>query len=128
MTREMYLDGYHSIWAIDYSKVVIEQLKKRDKDLQGIQCSGWQGCTRIDSVMDCFDISFPSESFDVVIDKSMLDTFLCSEATCNSIPSYFNGVKKVLKPGGVFLVASFNSPDMVSASVRFDGRSVQCSL
>ena len=124
----MYIDGYHSLCAIDYSKVVIQQLKKRDGDLPGIKCSNDGSRLLIDSVMDCFDITFPSESYNVVIDKSMLDTFLCSEETCNNIPSYLNGVRRVLKPGGVLLVASFNSPDMVIATILFDCRSAQCSL
>ena len=122
----MYLDGYHSLSAIDYSKVVIQQLIKRDKDLPGIKCTNGGNRLLIDSVMDCFDITFPSESFDVVIDKSMLDTFLCSETTCNNIPSYLNGVRNVLKPGGVLLVASFNSPDMVIVPILFECRSVLC--
>ena len=72
--------------------------------------------------MDCFNITFPSESFSVVIDKSMLDTFLCSEASCNNIPRYLSGVTRVLKPGGFFLIASFNSPEMVLTSILFDCR------
>ena len=78
------------------------------------------------SVQNMFRLPYADESFDVVIDKSMLDTFLCSEATCNSIPSYLNGVRNVLKPGGVMLVASFNSPDMVIVPILVECRSVPC--
>ena len=39
ITRDMYLDGYHSLCAIDYSKVVIDQLIKRDANLAGIKCT-----------------------------------------------------------------------------------------
>ena len=63
--------------------------------------------------MDCFDITFDSESFDAVIDKSTLDTFLCSEEMFEKIPQYLQGVHRVLKPGGSFLVISFNPPEAV---------------
>lgn len=64
-------------------------------------------------MMDCFDMTFDSESFHTVIDKSTLDTFLCSEEMFDKIPQYLHGVHRVLKPGGYFLVVSFNPPEAV---------------
>ena len=63
--------------------------------------------------MDCFDLSFDDNTFDSVIDKSTLDTFLCSEEMFANIPRYLEGVNRVLKPGGSFLIVSFNPPDAV---------------
>ena len=63
--------------------------------------------------MDCFDLTFDKSSFDSVIDKSTLDTFLCSEEMFANIPRYFEGIHHVLKPGGYFLIVSFNPPDTV---------------
>lgn len=58
-------------------------------------------------------MTYPADSFDAVIDKSTLDTFLCSEEMLEQIPLYLKGVSKVLKAGGVFIVISFNEPDVV---------------
>lgn len=63
--------------------------------------------------MDCFDLSFGDNTFDSVIDKSTLDTFLCSEEMFANIPRYLEGVHRVLKPDGSFLIVSFNPPDAV---------------
>ena len=38
MCRDMYLDGYHSITAFDYSQPVIDKCKDRDKELQNLKC------------------------------------------------------------------------------------------
>ena len=67
----------------------------------------------VDQVMDCFQMTFPPASFDSVIDKSTLDTFFCSETLLEQIPQYLDGVTKVLKHGGTFLVISFNEPEVV---------------
>ena len=63
--------------------------------------------------MDCFNMTFPDSTFDVAIDKSNLDTFLCSEELFNKIPSYLDGIARVLKENGTFLVLSFNPPETV---------------
>ena len=66
--------------------------------------------------MDCFQMTFPPASFDSVIDKSTIDTFFCSETLLDKIPQYLDGVAKVLKQGGYFLIISFNEPEVVSPS------------
>ncbi|KAK8806140.1 hypothetical protein WA171_007225, partial [Blastocystis sp. BT1] len=101
ITRDMYEDGYHNLTAIDISDVVIQQMKERDKDYPLIQYT----------IMDCFNLSFPTDSFDVVIDKSTIDTFLCSEELLEQIPLYLQGICRVLKEGGTLIVISFNEPD-----------------
>lgn len=58
-------------------------------------------------------MTFPPSSFDSVIDKSTMDTFFCSETLLDKIPQYLNGVAKVLKKGGHFLIVSFNEPEVV---------------
>ena len=103
LTRDMYTDGYHSITAIDISDVVIQKNRKRDRDIPLIRYE----------VMDCFNMTFPDSTFDVAIDKSTLDTFLCSEELFNKIPSYLDGIARVLKENGTFLVLSFNPPETV---------------
>ena len=109
----MYEDGYHNLTAIDISDVVIQQMKERDKDYPLIRCSSDLIHLRVDTIMDCFNLSFPTDSFDVVIDKSTIDTFLCSEELFEQIPLYLQGICRVLKEGGTLIVISFNEPDVV---------------
>ena len=59
-------------------------------------------------------MTYPSSSFNTVIDKSTLDTFLCSEELFDKIVDYFEGVWKVLKDGGYFMIISISPPEAVS--------------
>ena len=66
----------------------------------------------VDEVMDCFNLSYPDGTFNVILDKSTLDTFLCSEEMFDRIPQYLEGVSRTLAKGGVFMVISFNEPNV----------------
>ena len=69
LSEDMYDDGYHNIYNIDISSVVISQMSDRNKD-------------RVDmkyEVMDCTDMKYPDNYFDVVIDKSTIDALLCGD-------------------------------------------------
>jgi EEF1A lysine methyltransferase 4 len=50
---------------IDISSVVINQQKAKYPHLTWLQ-------------MDVLEMTFPNESFDAVVDKSLIDTLLCS--------------------------------------------------
>jgi len=65
----MYRDGYHSITNIDYSPVVIENMKNRSSEAQNMH---WM-------VMDVKDLVFDAGQFDVVIEKATLDALLVNE-------------------------------------------------
>ena len=69
LSEAMYRDGYHSITNIDYSPVVIENMKNRSPEARNMQ---WL-------VMDIKDLKFEAGQFDVIIDKSTLDAFMCGE-------------------------------------------------
>ena len=56
---------------------------------------------------------YTPSSFDCVIDKSTLDTFLCSEELFNHIPDYLEGILQVLKQNGYLLLISINPPEAV---------------
>lgn len=58
-------------------------------------------------------MTYPPSSFDVVIDKSTLDTFLCSEDLFNRIPEYLSGIANVLKQNGKLMLISINPPEAV---------------
>merc|ERR1711924_262985 len=49
--------------------------------------------------------------FDLVIDKSVLDTFACSDNAPQTIATYFKEVIRVLRPGGIYFCVSYGQPD-----------------
>ena len=67
---DLYNDGFRNIVNIDYSSVVISNMQKRCKALEGVE---W-------IVMDAMDMSaFLPSSFDVVLEKGTLDALLVAE-------------------------------------------------
>ena len=70
MTEQMYDDGYHQITNIDISKTCIKNMSLRNqKSRPGLK---WE-------VMDVRNLSYPDETFDVIIDKCTIDAILCSK-------------------------------------------------
>lgn len=59
-------------------------------------------------------MKYPPSSFDVVIDKSTLDTFLCSEELFDKITNYLDGIHTILKREGRFMIISINPPEAVT--------------
>lgn len=66
MSEDMYNDGYKNIVNIDYSPVVIENMKKKCQNLVEME---WQ-------VMDITNLQYSAESFDVIIEKGTLDALM----------------------------------------------------
>lgn len=69
LSEEMYKDGYRNIVNIDFSPVVIENMKRKCKDLVEME---WM-------VMDIMSMTFSTSSFDVVIEKATLDALMVGE-------------------------------------------------
>eukprot|EP00746_Dinoflagellata_sp_MGD_P020808 gnl/MRDRNA2_/MRDRNA2_14848_c0_seq1.p1 gnl/MRDRNA2_/MRDRNA2_14848_c0~~gnl/MRDRNA2_/MRDRNA2_14848_c0_seq1.p1 ORF type:complete len:423 (+),score=53.00 gnl/MRDRNA2_/MRDRNA2_14848_c0_seq1:115-1269(+) len=100
ITEMMYDEGYHKIRNIDASAVVIEQMVQRNRKRPLMT---WE-------VMDSTNMSsLQNETFDLVLDKAMLDTFLEFEKTgvLLTTATYLNEVQRVLRPGGWFICISF---------------------
>ena len=65
----MYHDGFTNIVNIDYSPVVIENMRNRCKD-----------CTKMKwEVMDINNMKFPENEFDIVLEKGTFDSLLVEE-------------------------------------------------
>eukprot|EP00941_MAST-03F_sp_MAST-3F-sp1_P000803 g803.t1 len=95
----------------DYSKVVTEKLARRfsfhsstknRKVMEGIEYR----------CVDCrqLQLAFPQHSFDVVIEKALLDTLFCDSVS--SVRQMLEEVYHVLSPKGVFIIFSSASPDL----------------
>jgi 2-polyprenyl-3-methyl-5-hydroxy-6-metoxy-1,4-benzoquinol methylase len=84
LAEEMHSDGYKNLYNIDISKVVIDQMSKRTKNLSEVHWS-------------VREMTFPAGFFDVVIDKCTLDTLLCTDCSYTSTARMTREVQKVLK-------------------------------
>jgi ubiquinone/menaquinone biosynthesis C-methylase UbiE len=63
------------------------------------------------TVMDACNLEhLPDACFDLVIDKAMFDSQLCSATNLTSITSLTSEMHRVLKPGGTYLVVSYGLP------------------
>lgn len=69
LSEDMYRDGFHNITNVDYSAIVIENMKNRSAETRSMQ---WL-------VMDIKDLKFECGSFDVVMEKATLDALLVGE-------------------------------------------------
>ncbi len=69
LSEEMYRDGFTDITNIDYSSVVINNMKKKYSNLPSMK---WE-------VMDIRDLQYEEDTFDVVIEKGTLDSLLVDE-------------------------------------------------
>lgn len=105
LSHDMYQDGYHEIVNIDFSSVVIEQMRKAQPYMQWIE-------------MDIRDLKFGDESFDVLIDKGTMDAMLTGTThVWNPAPEVVQNCEKevaeavrVLRPGGKFIYLTFGQP------------------
>lgn len=100
--EKMHEAGFRSQTNIDISSVVIGQMAEKYRELSGLS---W-------IVMDATRMEFGSESFDCIIDKSLIDTLVCLPIVerAVAVSRYVSEVIRVLRPGGTFLCVSFGSP------------------
>ena len=68
-SEDMYDAGYKHQWNIDISSVVIDQMRIRNRSRKKM----------IYKVMDCCDLQFEDNFFDIIIDKSTIDAILCGD-------------------------------------------------
>jgi ubiquinone/menaquinone biosynthesis C-methylase UbiE len=61
-------------------------------------------------VMDVTAMSYPDESFDMVLDKSTIDALLCSDSPMLLVAKMIWEVYRVLKKGGTYFVVSYGAP------------------
>merc|ERR1712224_711219 len=90
-------DGYQQINNIDISETVINNMRDRYSSYKGMT---WQS-------MDASNLKFPEGSFDAVIEKGLLDALFAG--TGQAVPSILSEVRRVMRPGGKFIMLSFSA-------------------
>lgn len=94
LSEELYDAGYKFITNIDFSKVVISDMLRRNvRSRPGMR---WR-------VMDMTSMQLENETFDVVLDKGGLDALMEPELGTKLGNQYLSEVKRVLKFGGIFV-------------------------
>ncbi|KAJ3843240.1 S-adenosyl-L-methionine-dependent methyltransferase [Lentinula raphanica] len=110
LSQDMYDDGYSNIVNIDYSSIVIENMKQRHRESRP-QMS-WQE-------MDVRDLKFEDNSFDVAIDKGTMDAMMTVKGDIWNPPQQViddctkevSEVIRTLRKGtGVFIYLTFGQP------------------
>ncbi|CAI2378812.1 unnamed protein product [Moneuplotes crassus] len=101
-SEEMYDAGYEDIENIDISPVVIDQMSKRNQDRSKMK---WE-------IMDCTELKYESDTFDICIDKSTIDALLCGDNAFLNVATMTKEVQRVLKPGAIYFVVSYGSPEI----------------
>lgn len=102
VSEEMLRDGYSHIVNIDYSTVVIEQMKERYKDdtNQEFECAD---ITR--------SIPYPDETFDLIVCKGTLDAVLCSSFAAANVRNMMEQCSRVLKDDGAMVIVSYGTTE-----------------
>lgn len=62
-------------------------------------------------VMDCRDLKYPDNEFDMVIDKSTIDALLCGNNAFFNVAIMLKECQRVLKPGGYYVAISYGVPN-----------------
>mmetsp|Transcript_102478 Transcript_102478/g.295027 ORF Transcript_102478/g.295027 Transcript_102478/m.295027 type:complete len:321 (+) Transcript_102478:36-998(+) len=106
LSEEMHDDGYWNITNVDISNAVIEKMRMRNAHRKPPM--SWL-------TMDISSMSFPSDSFDLVIEKGTFDALYAGAS--NVIPKAVDEAWRVIRPGGYFMSVTFG--DVRSRSQLF---------
>ncbi|CAK0817407.1 unnamed protein product [Prorocentrum cordatum] len=103
LAEQLYDDGYRNITSIDNSQVVVQQMIARQQQTARPELQ-WL-------CMDVLEMSFPDSSFDLVIDKSLLDTLMCTSGPAGDTSAYLQGVFRILRSRGTLMCVSYGKPE-----------------
>lgn len=111
ISEEMVNDGYETITNIDISQVVIDAMKEKYKQRPQLQYQR----------MDVRHMGFKEGEFDSVLDKGMLDSLMCGSSAPTSAASMIKEVRRVLKPGGVYMLITYGDPRVRIPHLKCEG-------
>ncbi|XP_006884140.1 PREDICTED: endothelin-converting enzyme 2 isoform X5 [Elephantulus edwardii] len=108
LSYDLYLGGFPDVTSVDYSSVVVAAMKIRYAHVPRLR---WE-------TMDVRTLDFPSDSFDVVLEKGTLDALLTGEQDpwtvssegVHTVDQVLSEVSRVLVPGGRFISLTSAAP------------------
>ena len=62
-------------------------------------------------VMDACNMTYPREHFDMILDKSTIDSVLCGKACFYNTALMLKECQRVLKTGGYYVTISYGEPE-----------------
>lgn len=98
----LYEAGYHRITNVDISGVVIAQMNQVKAE------RGYH--EMLFEVQDVRRMPYADASFDFVLDKSTIDSLMCSDNPITNVASMVDEAYRVLVPNGIYFVLSYASP------------------
>ncbi|KAH0582790.1 hypothetical protein H2248_010700 [Termitomyces sp. 'cryptogamus'] len=110
LSEEMWDDGYKNIVNIDYSPVVVEQMRRRHEVFRPEM--EWH-------LMDVRDLQFDDDSFDFAIDKGTMDAMMTTKGDVWNPPEQVildcnkevdETLRVLRKSKGIFLYLTFGQP------------------
>jgi len=108
-SNDIYDAGFKNITNIDFSDVVIRKMASLNAHIR----------PKMEWIcMDMLELTFPDDSFDVVIDKAAMDAIMVDEgdvwnpkhSVIQDADKMCLGISRVLKPDGKFVQISFAQP------------------
>mmetsp|Transcript_10806 Transcript_10806/g.14024 ORF Transcript_10806/g.14024 Transcript_10806/m.14024 type:complete len:265 (-) Transcript_10806:579-1373(-) len=102
LSADMALQGFDFITNIDFSTIVISQMK--EKYAEDLPDMPW-------FYMDSTKLRFDDHTFDVVIDKGCLDSVLCGDKGRFQAQKMLQEIDRVLKPDGAYILITYGTPD-----------------
>ena len=97
MAEEIIDDGFKKVTCIDMSYSCIKLMQDEYKESYP-QLSFTQ--------MDVRNLQFPNGSFDVVVDKSLMDAMVCGDGAGENISRMVSEIHRVLSPVGTYFCIS----------------------
>jgi ubiquinone/menaquinone biosynthesis C-methylase UbiE len=120
----MWEDGYHNIVNVDYSGILIEQMKKRHSVLRPEM--EWHE-------MDVRHLTFEDGAFDVAIDKGTMDAMMTAKGDVWDPPqqviddcnSEVDETLRVLRKDGLFVYLTFGQPHFRRRYLKREGTTLE---
>lgn len=94
-------DGFEEVVGVDFSRVVIDQLKKRFADYPEIELK----------CLNMQDSDLEKNSFDCIIDKGLFDSIACNMRSDEAIGNYMAEIERLLVEDGIFIMISMGNPE-----------------
>ncbi|ETV76403.1 hypothetical protein H257_09433 [Aphanomyces astaci] len=101
---QLYDVGYENITNADISTVAVHRMSTVQHQRQATHMQ----CVALDSTQ-MPDV--PNHCFDVILDKGLLDTLLCSPNNVEDVLALLHELHRVLKVNGTLVVVSHGPPD-----------------